>query len=75
MRRNPRPVQGDVMLRERILILEFKHGSLRAAALVLGIDVGYLSRLRDGKKNNPSARILKKLKLRRVIKIDYEEVT
>jgi hypothetical protein len=62
------------MLKQRILEFEKKHGGLRAAARVLDIDPGYLLRLRDGEKNNPSSVILKKLKLRRVIEIRYEKI-
>lgn len=51
----------------RINELAKSHGSLRAAARVLGVDAGYLCRLRDGKKLKPSDRLLRKLKLRRVV--------
>lgn len=60
------------MLRARILELEKKHGSLRAASRVLLIDAGYLSRLRDGEKNNPSKSVLRKLRLKRVVNVRYE---
>ncbi len=60
------------MMRKRIEELEAKHGGLRAAARVLEIDPGYLKRLRDGEKNNPSPAILRKLKLRRVVEVRYE---
>ena len=43
--------------------LEIEHGGLRAAARALAIDVGYLKRLRDGEKTNPSAATLTKLGL------------
>lgn len=55
------------MLRTRINELADKHGGLRAAARVLNIDPGYLVRLRDGQKTQPSATVLKKLKLARVV--------
>ena len=45
---------------------EEEHGSLRAAAKALGIDPGYLSRLKSGEKINPSAEILKALGLERI---------
>jgi len=44
-----------------------KHGSVRAAARVLGIDHAYLYRLKVGEKTDPSDALLKKLKLRRVV--------
>ena len=56
----------------RISELEQQHGSLRAAAKVLGCDAGYLSRLRSGEKENPSAILLKRIGLRRVI--SYERI-
>ena len=39
------------------------HGSLRAAAQDLGIDVGYLSRLANGEKINPGDYVLEQLRL------------
>ncbi len=54
-------------LRARIQQLAKHHGSLRAAARVLEIDHGYLSRLQDGGKTEPSDDILRKLDLRRVV--------
>ena len=56
----------------RISELEKQHGSLRAAAKVLGCDAGYLSRLRSGEKGNPSAILLKRMGLKRVIA--YERI-
>lgn len=38
-----------------------QHGSLRAAAEVLGVSAPYLCRFRAGKKRNPSATLLRKL--------------
>ncbi len=55
------------VLRQRIQELAKQHGSLRAAARVLEIDNGYLSRLQDGGKTEPSDDILRKLDLRRVV--------
>lgn len=43
-----------------------KHGSLRKAADAAGVDVGYLSRLRSGAKDQPSDRMLKALGIERV---------
>lgn len=47
-----------------------KHGGLRAAARVLGINYAYLWRLKSGEKVNPNAKILRKLGLRR--QVSYE---
>ena len=62
------------MLAKRIKELEKKHGGLRAAARVLNVDPGYLSKLRDGKKDNPSDSLLKKLKLRRIVTVKYANI-
>jgi hypothetical protein len=42
-----------------------KHGGLRKAAKAINVNFAYLWRLSKGKKSNPSARILRKLGLRR----------
>ena len=55
------------LLRARIQELAKQHGSLRAASRVLQIDNGYLSRLQDGGKTEPSEEVLRKLGLRRVV--------
>ncbi len=55
------------LLRARIQELAKQHGSLRAAARVLDIDHGYLSRLQDGGKTEPSDDVLRKLDLRRMV--------
>lgn len=60
-------------LQERITQLVDLYGSLRAVAAVLEIDVGYLSRLSSGTKTSPSADVLQKLDLRRVV--SYERLT
>ena len=52
---------------ERIDELVSQHGGLRAVALAIDVDVGYLSRLRAGKKTNPSRKTLRKLGLTEVI--------
>ena len=54
-------------LSERIDQLCIQHGSLRAAARVIGIDHTYLFRLYTGSKREPSPKVLKKLGLRRVV--------
>lgn len=41
-------------LAERVKSLEALHSGLRSAARATGIDAGYLKRLRDGDKTNPS---------------------
>lgn len=43
-----------------------KHGGVRATAKAIGVDAGYLTRLRDGEKTNPSDIVLRKLGLREV---------
>ena len=47
--------------------LEDKHGGLRSAGRATGIDAGYLKRLRDGEKTNPSDATLAKLGLRKEV--------
>lgn len=54
-------------LAERVRHLERKHGGLRAAARAVGIDAGYLMRLRDGEKTHPSNTTLEKLGLRKEV--------
>jgi len=54
-------------LPERINYLDGLYGGLRSAARVTGIDVGYLKRLRDGEKTNPSEETLNKLGLRKQV--------
>lgn len=49
-----------------IEVAEEEHGSLRAAAKALGIDAGYLSRLKSGEKINPGDDVLAALGLERV---------
>ena len=46
---------------------EEEHGSLRAAAKAIGVDAGYLSRLRNGEKLNPGDDVLAALGLERVV--------
>ena len=54
-------------LRDRIDWFVAVHLSLRRAARALRVDVGYLSRLRNGKMANPSDSLLRKLGLERVV--------
>lgn len=56
----------------RIAELVAQHGSLRAAARAVKMDAGYLSRLQNGSKREPSDAVLKKLGLRRLV--DYGRV-
>lgn len=60
------PLHSTAPIIERIEALEKKHGGLRAAARVLGIDPGYLFRLKNSEKMNPSDEVLKALGLERV---------
>lgn len=62
------------MLKQRIVELVKQHGSLRAAARVLGVDAGYLCRLRDGEKANPSPALLRKMKLRKIVEVRFERL-
>jgi hypothetical protein len=55
------------LLGARIRELEAKHGGLRAAGMALNCDAAYLLRLRDGEKRNPSADMLRKLGLKKVV--------
>lgn len=54
-------------LGQRLAELVLRHGSLRAVGRVLSIDHAYLHRLYHGEKKEPSAAVLKKLGLRRVV--------
>ena len=54
-------------LAERIAELTERHGSLRAASRVIGVDASYLSRLASGEKEHPLKPILDKLGLRQVV--------
>lgn len=55
------------MLQKRIADLVLKHDGLNAAARVLKVDAGYLSRLASGEKDMPGDDLLRKLKLRRIV--------
>lgn len=61
------------LLMRRIHELSDQHGSLRAAARVLEVDVGYLSRLASGEKDDPGETLLRRMGLRRVV--TYERRT
>jgi len=62
------------MIAQRIKELEEKHGGLSVVARVLGVDRAYLWRLKKGKKTNPSPKILKKLGLKRIVTLTFEDV-
>lgn len=61
-----------ISLTYRIRELIQEHGGLRPAARALQVDPGYLSRLLDGKRTEPSAALLKRMGLRRVV--SYERI-
>lgn len=63
----------NLNLNTRINQLVQQHGSLRAVSRITGIDAGYLSYLRSGKKKAPSTSVLRKLGLRAVV--EYELVS
>lgn len=52
---------------DRIEQLIKQHGSLRAAGRVIKVDSAYLLRLHAGTKTEPSAAVLRKLGLKRVV--------
>ena len=52
---------------KRIEQLQKQHGGLRAAARAVGMSASYMIRLRDGEKFEPSARLLRKLGLRKEV--------
>lgn len=54
-------------LKERVQELVDQHESLRAAARAIQVDAGYLSRLANGEKSNPTKTILRKMGLAREI--------
>lgn len=62
------------MLQDRITELVAQHGSLRAAARVLEVDAGYLSRLQSGEKDDPGETLLRRMGLRRVVAYERRTV-
>ena len=54
-------------LRERATELVNQHGGVRRAARALGLDAAYFLRLLRGEKDNPSAAVLRKMGLKRVV--------
>lgn len=62
----------DSMLTTAVKALIAKHGGVRPAARVLGINYAYLSRLGRGEKSNPTPAVLRKLGLKKVV--SYEPI-
>lgn len=63
---------STVTLKERIDELIQVHRTMRAVSRATGVDIGYLSRLRSGKKQSPGPDTLKRLSLRSVV--TYEKL-
>ena len=59
------------MLKKRIDEIVEKHGSLRAAARALAISPAYLCRLRNGTKHNPSAALLRRMTLHKIVIVQF----
>lgn len=59
-------------LKEAINALVAQHGGVRAAARAVGIDHAYLHRLYSGEKFEPSAKILRRIGLKKVV--TYETI-
>lgn len=57
----------EMTIQEAIAFEVEVYGSLRAAAKELGIDVGYLSRLASGEKENPGDYVLEQLRLQKKV--------
>lgn len=55
-----------LQLAQRITELCDQHGSLRAAARVLDVDPGYLSRIGSGESKNPGETLLRRMGLREI---------
>ena len=53
-------------LHDRVIQLVEKHGSLRAAARAIQVEVSYLSRLGSGEKDSPSSEVLRRMGLRQI---------
>lgn len=60
-------------IQARIDYLIAEHGSLRAVARAIGVDVGYLSRLRSGEKARPEEDTLERLGLQRVVSYELTD--
>ncbi len=59
-------IPEGMTLPKRIAELAQQHGTLRAAARVIDIDAGYLSRLTSGEKVRPGKEFLRRMGLRAV---------
>lgn len=62
----------SITLKHRIAELIQQHGTLRAAARAIQVEVSYLSRLERGEKDNPSTLTLRRMGLREVV--TYERI-
>lgn len=62
-----RYIMTAFILRSRIEALTEKYGGITKAGKAIKVDTGYLVRLRDGEKRNPSDETLFKLGLVKVI--------
>jgi DNA-binding phage protein len=60
-------VKNALTLHAHIKGIVAKHGGLRPAARVLSMTPQYLYRLFNGEKDNPSAKVLRKLGLKRIV--------
>jgi hypothetical protein len=63
-----------ITLRTRIVELSRRYGGLSAAAVAVRVDPGYMVRLRDGDKTNPSSITLRKLGLKSHGTTRYERI-
>lgn len=54
-------------LQDRVIQLVEQHGSLRAAARAIEVDVSYLSRLGSGEKEMPSETTLRRMGLLQIV--------
>ncbi len=61
-------IPAKTSLQMAVEAAEEEHGSLRAAAKVIGVDAGYLSRLKSGSKSAPGDSVLSALGLERVLR-------
>lgn len=62
-----RTLQDTTLLQARMRELVDRIGSVSDTGKLLGVNKGYISRLRSGAQTNPNDAILKRLKLTRLI--------